>query len=406
MKILSSFKITLPLLIVFLLVYETILYFTVACRQPVWHDEGHYIKTSIYLIENFNLQTLTHYNEMSTPLPFLIYGLWGKIVGFELARFRLLSLIIAFFTFLAFHQFFYRWYKDTSSALLLTAFMILQPYMIGLTVFVYTDMLAMFFITMSLIFFHNRKATLFAVSLTGGLLCRQYLIFWSVAALCYFCWELYISKEKSCLKMVVAVLMAHLPLLMLFLLWQGLSPDNELKKYYLSDGFYFHIEYIVFYLCSMVVYLSPLILWYWKKIYFHSGINIVSFIFSWTYFLFPVKSSESVSQFKVYTSGLFHRFVRRVVGESGEHLVFYLTFLFALPLFVHLLISLSKQIRSRSAGPVFFAELATLFFLFIMAFSYNNWEKYLLPVIPFAILMITGKENLLKGKKIRQKPMT
>lgn len=400
MKILSSFRTSLLLLIAFLFVYETILYFTVACRQPLWHDEGHYIKTSIYLIENSNLQALTHYNEMSTPLPFFMYGLWGKIVGFELARLRLLSLIIAFFTFLAFYQFFHRWYQDTSTALLLTVFMILQPYMIGLTVFVYTDMLAMFFIAISLIFFHNRKAILFALSLAGGLLCRQYLIFWSLAAFFYFLWGLYISKEKGVLKMVVAAFSAHLPLLMLFWLWQGLSPNNELKKYYLSDGFYFHTEYIVFYLCSLFVYLLPLILWYWKKIYIHSKINVVSFIFSWTYFLFPIKSSESVSQFNVYTSGLFHRFVRLAVGESGEHLVFYLTFLLALPLFIHLLISFSKQIRYRSGGPVFFAELAVLFFLFIMAFSYNNWEKYLLPVIPFAILMLTGNENLFKGKKM------
>ncbi len=93
----SSFKTSLLLLIAFLLIYETTLYFTVACQQPVWHDEGHYIKTSIYLVENFNLQSLKQYNEMSTPLPFLIYGLWGKIVGYELERLRILSLIVAFF---------------------------------------------------------------------------------------------------------------------------------------------------------------------------------------------------------------------------------------------------------------------------------------------------------------------
>jgi len=70
-----SVKKSLIILIVFLLCYETLLYFTVTRNQPLWHDEGHFIETIKYCADGLNLERLKNYNEMSTPLPFLIYVL-------------------------------------------------------------------------------------------------------------------------------------------------------------------------------------------------------------------------------------------------------------------------------------------------------------------------------------------
>ena len=98
----DPFKRSLLLLILVLIVYETILYMGVGLRQPTWADEHHFISTIEEFGEELSLRQLRTYNEMSTPLPFILYALWGKLVGFHLHQLRFFSLIIALFTFIYF----------------------------------------------------------------------------------------------------------------------------------------------------------------------------------------------------------------------------------------------------------------------------------------------------------------
>ncbi|OGB60630.1 MAG: hypothetical protein A2Y94_03235 [Caldithrix sp. RBG_13_44_9] len=395
----STSKRSLILLIIFLLGYEIVLYLTVADKQPLWHDEGHFIETIKYLADDLSLERLKNYNEMSTPLPFLVYALWGKIVSFELPALRLLSLTISFFTFLSFYFFFRSWYDDTKTALILTGFLIFQPYMIGVTVFVYTDMLTMFFLATSLISLHKYKPIIFSVSMAGGLLCRQYLIFWCLATFIYFLWSFYIQRDRRHIEMMLSILVAMLPIGLLFLFWKGLSPQNALHKQYVSEGLSFHFSFIVFYICMFLIYLLPLIVIRRRSFYRNIKIYFVAFILSGGYLLYPIKASQPAEQAGVFTTGYFHRFIRWMVNESCEHLVFYLVFLLSLPVFIHLSIRLYRQRRNRSSQRSLFSDLAIFSFLITMAFSYVNWEKYLLPVIPLAILSILGEDGLFNNGK-------
>ena len=394
-------KRSLIILIIFLLGYETILYFMVAVKQPLWHDEGHFIETIKYLAENLSLERLKHYNEMSTPLPFLAYALWGKITGFNLPALRMLSLIIAFGTFLSFYFFFRYWYQNTQTALLLLGFLIFQPYMIGITIFVYTDMLTMFFLAMSLISLHKDEPILFSVALAGGLLCRQYFIFWCLAILVYFIWIQYTSRDHRSLKMIFSTFVAMLPVGLLFIFWRGLSPDNELQQQYISNGLSFHPGFMVFYICTFMIYLSPLVIIRRKQFYRNWKINMIAVILSVCYFLYPVRASQAAEQAGVFTTGYFHRFIRWALPRSVEDIVFYLIFLVALPVFIHLAIGLYQQWRLRSNQPIMLTDLAIFSFLITMSFSYVNWEKYLLPLIPLAILSVlrnNGRSNSGEGR--------
>jgi len=83
--------------------------------------------------------------------------------------------------------------------------------MIGLTIFIYTDMLTMFFLAANLISFLKNKPFWFSLSIAGGLLNRQYIIFWCVAAFSYFWWIFFTQKNRSSLRMILSILAAMLP---------------------------------------------------------------------------------------------------------------------------------------------------------------------------------------------------
>ena len=79
----DPFKRSLLLLILFLIVYETILYMVVGLRQPTWADEHHFISTIEEFGEELSLRQLRTYNEMSPPLHSIC--IVGKISRFSSA---------------------------------------------------------------------------------------------------------------------------------------------------------------------------------------------------------------------------------------------------------------------------------------------------------------------------------
>ncbi|UCF63241.1 MAG: hypothetical protein JSW33_11800 [bacterium] len=381
------------LFIIFLVVYLSILYFTAGLHQPVWGDERHFVQTVHEFGQELSLAQLKSYNEMSTPLPFILYALWGKISGYELQQLRLFSLIIAFLTFLIF----FRLYQDSSKhlglALLITLFLIFQPYMIGISVFVFTDMLPLLFLGLSVWAFHRDNPFLMGVALGGALLCRQYYLFLPVAFAAYYSLRILMRQTGSGVKMLFAIALSGIPLILLFILWGGFSPQNDMRKLYLHEKLYFHTDYLILYIALFLVYLFPLILYRWKKFYLKKNILLAALVLSGSYFLFPVKASAYSMAIEIYTVGFFHKFVRLTIGSSLEHYVFYLSYLLSLPVLLTLLIDIYGKVKNRTPDGLLMVNLCIVFFLLIMPFSYLNWEKYFLPVIPLAIISILNKDK-------------
>ena len=125
---------------------QAIIVYTIGLNRSPYGDEVHFVPTVKLFGENLTLKTLKHYPEMITPLSFILYGLWGKLLGFDVHVLRILSLIIAITTYIVLHRLFYTVFEDTTTSVLSTIFIALHPYMIGLNIFVYTDMLGILFI--------------------------------------------------------------------------------------------------------------------------------------------------------------------------------------------------------------------------------------------------------------------
>lgn len=386
----NPFKRSLLLLIIVVLIYETILYMGVGLRQPTWADEHHFIPTIEEFGDGMSLRKLKTYNDMSTPLPFLLYALWGKVFGFHLHQLRFFSLIIAFFTFIIFYTFYFQASGRIKTAFLITLFLIFQPYSIGISVFVYTDMLALLFLALSLVAFQKEKPIILAISLAAALLCRQYFVFLPAAFVLYYLIQLSFTQGGKSYKMLVSSIVSGIPLLFLFIFWGGFSPQNEMRNLYLHKGLTFHTEFLVLYISLFAVYLFPVIIFCWRKYYTKSRPLLISFLISLIYFLFPVKASEPAMAVGINTVGFFHRFIRWSLGGAGEYAIFYILFLLSLPIVIRVIQDTYEQIKSRNSNAFLLTNLSIILFLVIMPFSYLNWEKYFLPLVPIALVQILG----------------
>ncbi|MCC7035133.1 MAG: hypothetical protein IT179_20110 [Acidobacteria bacterium] len=114
---------------------------------------------------------------MRGPLTFAIYGAWGRLAGFGTAELRLLSPFVAGATALVWLAFLRDRLRSRAVVGLALATLVLNPYFIGLSVFVFTDMLALLGLALALLGTTRRQPWLSAVGLVVATCARQYLAF-------------------------------------------------------------------------------------------------------------------------------------------------------------------------------------------------------------------------------------
>jgi len=373
-------------------------------REP-WGDEHHFVQTVKQFGTNFSIETLTHYKEMSGPLPFIIYSLWGKVFGFDLSVLRLLSILIALASYLIFHRLIYSTIKNGSIALIGTLFLMVHPYMIGFSIFVFTDGITILFILLALYGVFKNNMRVYCLAMTAALVSRQFSIFFLIASVLYFI----LQGASANKKMLIASFLSVVPFIRLVFLWGGLSPDNAWRIMYLEDGFSFHVNYLVLYICLMFVYLLPFVILKWKEIYYNINTIIISVAVSFLYWFFPVGPSKYDIANNTDTVGLFNKllvWINQTFRFSQtvwfDQAIFYICFLLGLPILMTLGHSICKNIKNRKIEVALLLDLSIVTFLLIMPFSYLGWEKYFVPMVPFMVirlLLMNGSIKLDNNKK-------
>lgn len=357
--------------------------------SPCYHDECHFVETVELFGRDMSLTTIKGYNEMSTPLPFILYALWGRMFGFSLQVLRLFSLLVAVITYALFYRLLVSLLGCKSITFASAAFLTLNPYMIGLSVFVYTDMLTLLFLILSCMAVLKKRSVVLFVSLSAALLCRQFTIFLVLALVVFYILRVFRNKDKSAQKMLWASVCALAPLTVLVMLWRGLSPDNEVRRVYLSTGLSYHPGHVTVYLVMFCVYLLPFIIVNWRQVYRDMRVLIVSFFLGWTYWLFPVSASVYTMMIDRYTTGFFHHAVRSVTrSDALVHVVYFILYMAAIPVIWYIIHALVLGLRRKCIDFSFFLDLCIVSFLLIMPFAYMAWEKYFLLILPIGIMRL------------------
>lgn len=388
----TQYRKSLVLFIVFIIVFELLVILVGDIVRPGWShwsDEWHFQNTIKRFGNEINLYNLKHYEEMSTPLPFLIYALWGRMMGFDLFHLRMLSVIIAILTYIAFHRLLFIALKDGKKVFWGGAFLVAQPYMIGLSIFVFTDMTAILFMVLACLALLKRRPILLGICIMMAILSRQYIAFLALAAGIYFLVDYLRVRRKSSLYMMLSSVVSVIPYILLALWWGGPTPDNTMQYRYLDYGFTFNAHALSLYIGLIWVYGFPLLLFYLKKFYCDYKVWIAGVIASGFYLLFPVGPSQPTINVGISTVGLFHRFLKALLlGEFWIQVVFYLSFLLAMPVVIRLAGDCYRRFKRRLHDTPLFLDLAILAFFVVMPFSYLSWEKYLMPMLPLFILRV------------------
>lgn len=339
-------------------------------------DELRFIETSRLFAAGITLDLLQHYPEMSGPLPFAVFSLWGRAFGWELGTMRLLAVAIALATLVLLHLWLRHELRSPNHALLAGLVLYLNPYIATMSVFLYTDMISVFFVLAALISVQRQSTPALALSLCAALLCRQYLVFLIPAFLLYY-WP-------NNRRMIAATTCSATPLAALVVLWRGLAPDSHMRTMFLTTSA-FHVSAFIGYTALLFVYLSPFALLRWRRFIPKPPIAALAFTGALLYWLFPLRPSPSALQQGIATVGLFDRLLQLTMPTVTARDAFY-SIAFALGLMV--LAPLARDAARRQLP-----ALIVVCFLAVMPFSYLYWEKYFLPVLPIAAIAILRNEQ-------------
>ncbi len=141
--------------------------------------------------------------------------------------------------------------------------------------------------------------------------------------------------------MLIGTVLAIIPLIRLIFLWGGFSPDNPWRIMYLEDGFSFHANYLILYVCLMFAYLFPFVIWKWREFYINKIVLLISVVLSFLYWFFPVGPSQFDIANNTFTVGLFNKLLVWInPSDWFDQAVFYFCFLLGLPILITILRSM------------------------------------------------------------------
>ncbi|MDH7514813.1 MAG: hypothetical protein QHI48_02900 [Bacteroidota bacterium] len=378
---------------VFAAVYAVVLLavsWSIGWDRPCWADECHFLR----VINDFASRgpaAVVDYDAGASPLVFLLYAGWGTVFGFDLGSLRCLSLLIALATGLVFHLLARTVLGSGRESFFLPFLLLLNPYGAGLSFFVYTDMTMILFLLLATWAAIRGKAVWLCCTSTGALLARQYAAFLVAAVFLFTLFRFVRTRDRRFLSLAIASAVSALPLAGLMAAWGGIAPPRALVPFDGTSPVAFHARNLTLYIALIPVFCFPVIVM--RANVFRFGVRTHLFLvaLSLIYFLAPIAPSEAALLYSRYeTVGLFHRFLVSVLRENiAVHAVWFICFLAGLHVLLALGGSVARNVRGTVDAPdELLLDLAVFSFLVLMAWSYQTWEKYALPMVPLIGLRV------------------
>lgn len=377
-----------------ILLYLTAVVSCTGLGREAWGDERHFLEQVRSFGDDFSLDHLRDYEEVTPPLTFVVYALWGKTIGFDAPALRVLSLIIAAGVFTLLSLLAWDHLRNTGQACGVLCVFLANPYTAGLSVFVYTDMLMILFLLLFVMSMLHERALMLFLATACGLLTRQYFVFAVLAGGGYLLWLRQRALSDFAVRGLVALIAGILPLAALMGTWHGIAPPSGTRIWIGSSPGY-HVSYLVLYVALSIVYLLPIVALRLSKfrqtLPFHALLGILSLI----YVVAPVRPSvEALTQAGRETVGLFHRAIM-VLGDGMpvSDPIFYIGWLAGLHLVAFIVRDTFRRLRTTKPDITLLLNLLVLAFLLVMPFSYQVWEKYFLPLVPILALILLKSDG-------------
>lgn len=359
-----------------------------------WADERHFVETIIFFSDTSLFSAIKDYPEVTPPLFYIIYSTWGKIVGFETYKLRLFSLFLSFILSTLLFNLVLKLTNNYKISFFVALWIMINPYVIGTGIFVYTDLLAFIFCITFLIGYTKSNIYITAMSSMMMILTRQYLIIFPISLIIYNFISYKFEKQRKYLFDIVLLLLSFTPYLILYSIWGGIAPKSGLDIWVIHNSeSSFNFSAANSYISFLIIYSLPYVLISLKKrfkLLFNKTNLLIAIPFIFNFFLFGVKASEvTITQTNLETIGLVHRLIKKITfSEIIENIILFAFYFIGVIILIHLSRELLKQIKEKINGINNFFIIALIIFLLIMPFSYQIWEKYLIPILPTFILLL------------------
>ena len=208
-------------------------------RFEIGKDEKHFWPTSIEFSQRLipTIDQLRSYDELNTPLPFVLFGALERVFGGGVFAGRLLNLTLSFAILLL-----VGWGRPNDWRPVLAAIGLLCcPYYLGASGYLYTDMIAVFFVVVGLWLHHRSRYIAAGVCFALGIASRQYMVAFPVAAATYeFVCSIRTTNRPRLAWIAPGI--AALTLLGWIWLFGGLAPAGALTKQPLATATLLHLR--------------------------------------------------------------------------------------------------------------------------------------------------------------------
>jgi len=256
--------------LVLALVFIIIFFVKDRFNVELYQDEFHYLPTATYFskepIPSLNL--LRSYNELNTPVPFILGGWVVKAFGEEIQYLRLLTFGVSF---LLLMTFVWSSPNNTNRFYLCLLGLLAFPNYYLCSIFYYTDIFAMISVLAGIVAYIKRIHWLAALFFVVGISCRQYMLAFPAAIVLFEMWSIF-KKEPNFARFIqnifankiwILYAVAVLSIVPWVLLWHGPAPAAVMAdQHYDSDKLIkYNFGYVIYSsVCIAVYYVIPEIL--------------------------------------------------------------------------------------------------------------------------------------------------
>lgn len=160
--------------------YAGIFVFFHSLKFPLWNDEGRFWPTSLSFSSKLipTLHQLKNYDELSTPLPFVVFGVLEHLFHKGIAAGRFLNFILSFAIILII---FFKEKEIGKISVLSVIGIFLFPYFTGCSIHLYTDIIAVFFAFIGVVLYLKSRFLLGCISFVLAISSRQYMVAFPIA---------------------------------------------------------------------------------------------------------------------------------------------------------------------------------------------------------------------------------
>jgi hypothetical protein len=364
------------------LIYLVMLLMFHFLQFPLQADETHFWPTTLYLFQDGfpSLDRLRSYNELNTPLPFLVFGAIEYYFHFGVVAGRAVNLLTSVFVVYlvaAAGQFSYR-------AALCALGLMLCPYFFAVSTHLYTDIICIAFVVLGMDLYLKSRVIVAAVSFALAIACRQYAVAFPIGIFLYDCINaLFANKAmKKVLISITAAALASATLGGWWLFFGAMAPRVAISDQHIAVGHLFPAHGLYFLSCIGIYFVLV------ETVLFRSvdeltrvtapklllaGITSVCFL------LFP--PIGNLDQY-IQSMGFMDKAVRLVTPDTGRVIIFWGLAMLTCIRFAPL--SLPGILIYLNAG--------------LMVAAHVAWDKYALPMI--AVLWLLKASDRFETEKL------